>query len=92
MIHTPLCDLLHIEHPIVLGGMGAGHTSLPLVAAVCKAGALGTIGLAGLPAERVCEALAALHGAVDTAFAANFCCFWPGKTPSQRRCNSPPRC
>ena len=32
MIHTRVCDLLGIAHPIVLGGMG-GATTAPLVAA-----------------------------------------------------------
>jgi enoyl-[acyl-carrier protein] reductase II len=41
MIHTPVCGLLGIRHPIVLGGM-AGSTSVPLVAAVSNAGGLGT--------------------------------------------------
>ena len=47
MIHTPVGDLPGIEHPIVLGGMATG-TSVPLVVAVSNAGALGTLGLAGL--------------------------------------------
>ena len=38
MIHTPVCDMLGIEHPIVLGGMPT-WTSVPLVAAVSNAGA-----------------------------------------------------
>ncbi|MBI3992961.1 MAG: nitronate monooxygenase [Candidatus Lambdaproteobacteria bacterium] len=75
MIHTPVCDLLQIEHPIVLGGMAAGHTSAPLVAAVSHAGALGTIGLAGLPADAVRATLATLHDTVHKPFAANFLLF-----------------
>ena len=31
MLHTRICDLLGIEHPIVLGGMGGGHTAAPLL-------------------------------------------------------------
>ena len=38
MIHTRLCDLLEIAHPIVLGGMGSA-TSATLVAAVSTAAA-----------------------------------------------------
>ena len=45
MIHTPVCDLLGIRHPIALGGM-ASHTSVTLVAAVSNAGGLGTLGMA----------------------------------------------
>ena len=43
MIHTRICDLLAIVHPIVLGGMGTATTA-PLVAAVSNAGGFGTLG------------------------------------------------
>lgn len=42
MIHTPLCDLLEIRHPIIQGGMGPNDTS-DLAIAVCRAGGLGTL-------------------------------------------------
>ena len=42
MIHTPLCDLLDIEHPIIQAGAGPA-TSAHLAAAVSNAGALGSI-------------------------------------------------
>lgn len=42
-LHTPLCTLLHIKHPILLAGMA--HTSTaPLASAVSLAGGLGVIG------------------------------------------------
>ncbi len=37
MIRTPICNMLGIEHPIALGGMGSA-TSPALVAAVSRAG------------------------------------------------------
>ena len=43
MIRTAVCDLLGIEHPIALGGMGSA-TSPALVAAVSRAGGLGALG------------------------------------------------
>jgi NAD(P)H-dependent flavin oxidoreductase YrpB (nitropropane dioxygenase family) len=43
MIHTRICDLLGIVHPIILGGMGTATTA-PLVAAVSNAGGFGTLG------------------------------------------------
>ena len=49
MIHTRICDLLGIPHPIVLGGMGTA-TSAPLVAAVSNGGGLGTLGTSSLNA------------------------------------------
>ena len=36
-LHTPLCDLLDIEHPIMLAGMG-GVSYAELAAAMCEAG------------------------------------------------------
>ena len=50
-LHTPLCDLLGIEYPIVLAGMAAGDqsqatapTPVNLVAAISNAGGLGVMG------------------------------------------------
>src|SRR5918996_3466499 len=43
MIHTRICDLLGIPHPVILGGMGTATTA-PLVAAVSNAGGFGTLG------------------------------------------------
>ena len=45
-LHTPLCDLLQIEHPIMLAGMG-GVSYADLVAAVSNAGGYGCLGMAG---------------------------------------------
>ena len=50
MIKTPICDLLHIEHPVALGGMGSA-TSPELVSAVSNAGGLGALGCHGLDAR-----------------------------------------
>jgi enoyl-[acyl-carrier protein] reductase II len=48
---TPLCDLLNIEHPILLAGMG-GVSYAELAAAVSNAGGYGVLGMAGrTPAE-----------------------------------------
>lgn len=45
-LRTPLCDLLEIEHPILLAGMG-GVSYAELTAAVSNAGGLGVLGMAG---------------------------------------------
>jgi nitronate monooxygenase len=52
-LKTPLCDMLGIEYPIVLAGMGSRGKATPpaLVAAVSEAGGLGVLGGAGLPAN-----------------------------------------
>src|SRR6266496_1633394 len=43
MLHTHLCNLLDVEHPIIQGGMGP-FTNAALVAAVSNAGGLGSLG------------------------------------------------
>jgi NAD(P)H-dependent flavin oxidoreductase YrpB (nitropropane dioxygenase family) len=74
MIYTPVCDLLQIPHPIVLGGM-AGATSVPLVAAVSNAGGLGTLGLARTPAEQIPKDIGAIREATNAPFGVNFLLF-----------------
>lgn len=74
MIHTPVCDLLQIRHPIALGGM-AGSTSVPLVAAVSNAGGLGTLGVGRTPAEQIPKDIDAIRGATKHTFGVNFLLF-----------------
>src|SRR6185369_14303547 len=71
MLRTPICTLLGIEHPIVLGGMGGG-TSPELVAAVSAAGGLGVLGATSLSAARITEDAAAIRGQTDRPFGLNF--------------------
>jgi NAD(P)H-dependent flavin oxidoreductase YrpB (nitropropane dioxygenase family) len=74
MIHTRICDLLGITHPIVLGGMATG-TSVPLVAAVSQAGGFGTLGVTGMSAAQVREQVAAIRAATDKPFGVNYLLF-----------------
>ena len=59
VLKTPLCDMLGIEYPIVLAGMGSRGKATPpeLVAAVSEAGGLGVFGGAGLPADDLRKAI-----------------------------------
>jgi NAD(P)H-dependent flavin oxidoreductase YrpB (nitropropane dioxygenase family) len=50
-MRTRICDLLKIEHPVVLGGMASG-TNAGLVAAVTNAGGLGILGVTLLTPEQ----------------------------------------
>jgi len=50
-MHTRICELLKIEHPVVLGGMASG-TNAALVAAVTNAGGLGILGATFLAPEQ----------------------------------------
>jgi len=55
VLRTALCDILGIEYPILLAGMGSRGKATPaaLVAAVSEAGGMGVIGGSGLPAEEL---------------------------------------
>jgi len=74
MIRTPICDLLGIEHPIALGGMGSG-TSPELVSAVSNAGGLGALGCHGLPPEQVEGRTASIRRQTNKPFGLNFLLF-----------------
>lgn len=50
MFRTALCDLLHIDYPIIQGGM-AWVSTAELAAAVSEAGGLGIIGSGSAPAD-----------------------------------------
>lgn len=74
MIHTPICDLLGITHPIVLGGMGSA-TSPALVAAVSNAGGLGTIGTSTFSSAQITAAAQAIRESTDEPFGINHLLF-----------------
>jgi NAD(P)H-dependent flavin oxidoreductase YrpB (nitropropane dioxygenase family) len=74
MIHTPVCDLLQIRHPIVLGGMASG-TAVSLVAAVSNAGGLGTLGIARTPADQIPQDIGAIRAMTQAPFGVNFLLF-----------------
>jgi nitronate monooxygenase len=50
-LHTPLCDLIGIEYPIIQAPMAGGPTTPDLVVAVSAAGALGSFGHAYTAAD-----------------------------------------
>jgi NAD(P)H-dependent flavin oxidoreductase YrpB (nitropropane dioxygenase family) len=74
MIRTPVCDILDIEHPILLGGMGSIY-SPDLVGAVSNAGGLGAMGCHNLSVEQVHNAAGAIRQRTDKNFALNFLIF-----------------
>jgi len=71
MIHTHLCDLLNIEHPIIQAGMGS-FTSAELVAAVSNAGGLGVLGAAGRPLENLKVELEKIKHLTSKPFGVNY--------------------
>lgn len=74
MIRTPVCDLLGIEHPIALGGMGSA-TSPALVAAVSRAGGLGALGCHYLTPDQIRVRTAAIRQETNRPFGLNFLLF-----------------
>ncbi|UCE09286.1 MAG: nitronate monooxygenase [Candidatus Thorarchaeota archaeon] len=55
LLHTELCDILEIKHPILQGGMGPYKTE-SLAIAVSNAGAMGVISSIGMAATLIPEA------------------------------------
>jgi enoyl-[acyl-carrier protein] reductase II len=70
MIRTPVCELLGIEVPIVQAAIWPA-TSPELVAAVCEAGGLGSVGAVFESAERVERQMARVRELTDRPFAVN---------------------
>jgi nitronate monooxygenase len=75
VLRTALCDMLGIEYPVVLAGMGpvAGGIAGPvatasLVAAVSNAGGLGVLGGAGFGPERLREEINRVRSMTDKPF------------------------
>jgi len=74
MIRTRVCDILGIDHPILLGGMGSVY-SPDLVGAVSNAGGLGALGCHNLSVDQVHAAAGAIRQRTDRNFALNFLIF-----------------
>ena len=66
-LRTPLCDLLGIEHPILLAGMG-GVSYAPLAAAVSNAGGYGVLGMAGTTPDFIRDQMAQVRALTDKPF------------------------
>jgi NAD(P)H-dependent flavin oxidoreductase YrpB (nitropropane dioxygenase family) len=76
-LHTPLCDLLGMEHPIVQTGMGWVATP-ELVAAASEAGAFGFLAAATIPPNEVDAAIVRVQELTDRPFGVNFLMDAPG--------------
>ncbi len=66
-LHTPLCDLLDIRHPIMLAGMG-GVSYAELCAAMCNAGGYGVLGMAGTSPEFIDSQMKQVRKLTDRPF------------------------
>jgi NAD(P)H-dependent flavin oxidoreductase YrpB (nitropropane dioxygenase family) len=72
VLHTPLCDLLKVEYPVILAGMGGGNDGgfalAELVAAVSEAGGLGVLGAATLNADQIHDQCAKIRSLTKKPF------------------------
>ncbi len=66
-MRTPICDLLGIEHPVLLAGMG-GVSYAEVVAAVSGAGGFGTLGMAGRTPEEIAAQMRRVKEMTDKPF------------------------
>ncbi len=66
-IRTPICDMLGIEHPILLAGMG-GVSYAELCAAVSNAGGFGTLGMAGRSPNEIRDEIKKTRDLTDKPF------------------------
>lgn len=66
-LHTPICTLLGVEHPILLAGMG-GVSYAEVCAAVSEAGGFGSLGMAGLSPERIRQQMRRVRELTDKPF------------------------
>ena len=67
VMHTRLTEMLGIEHPVMLAGMG-GVSYHAVVAAVSEAGGFGTLGAATMASDELDREMAAVRAATDKPF------------------------
>ncbi len=76
-LHTPLCDLLGVRHPIIQTGMG-WVSSADLVVATANAGAMGILAAATMKPDEVERALRYIKERTDKPFGVGFLMGQPG--------------
>jgi nitronate monooxygenase len=69
-LHTPVCDLLGCDFPILLAGMG-GVSRSELVSAVSEAGAFGFLGMVRESPELIVEEISKVRAATQRDFGVN---------------------
>lgn len=75
-IRTPVCELLGIDHPVILGGM-MGVSDSSLCAAVSEAGGLGTLSSATFGADGTRDEIERIRSLTDKPFSVNLPVFHP---------------
>ncbi|HLN58338.1 MAG TPA: nitronate monooxygenase family protein [Thermoanaerobaculia bacterium] len=74
MLHTRVCSLFGIEHPVLLGPMGSA-TGAALAAAVSNAGGLGTVGCVGRTPDWIAQTAREIREKTDRPFGLNLILF-----------------
>ncbi|MDP9465139.1 MAG: nitronate monooxygenase, partial [Actinomycetota bacterium] len=80
-MRTRLTDLLDIEHPIMLAGMG-GVSYHRLVAAVSEAGGIGTLGASTMSTEELPIEMSAVRALTSKPFGVDLLTALPGQVES----------
>jgi enoyl-[acyl-carrier protein] reductase II len=81
-MRTRLTDVLQIEHPVMLAGMG-GVSYSRLVAAVSEAGGFGCLGASTMGAETMVEEMRAVRALTDKPFGVDLLTAMPGDLVGQ---------
>jgi enoyl-[acyl-carrier protein] reductase II len=82
VIKTRLTDMLGIEHPVMLAGMG-GVSYHQLVAAVSNAGGIGTIGAGAMNHETMVDEIGKVRELTDKPFGVDLLTAMPGDMVGQ---------
>ena len=77
-LRTRLTDMLDIEHPVMLAGMG-GVSYHRLVAAVSEAGGIGTLGASTMGEDELPEEMAKVRAATSKPFGVDLLTAMPGQ-------------
>jgi enoyl-[acyl-carrier protein] reductase II len=81
-MQTRLTEILGVEHPVMLAGMG-GVSYSALVAAVSEAGGFGCLGASTMSGARMVEEIAAVRAATDRPFGVDLLTAMPGDLVAQ---------
>jgi enoyl-[acyl-carrier protein] reductase II len=81
-VRTPLTDLLEIEHPVMLAGMG-GVSYHELVAAVSEAGGFGCMGASTMSLDRMVAEMDCVRERTAKPFGVDLLTAMPGDMPAQ---------
>jgi enoyl-[acyl-carrier protein] reductase II len=81
-MQTRLTEILKIQHPVMLAGMG-GVSYAPLVTAVSEAGGFGCLGASTMSRERMVAEIAQVRQATDKPFGVDLLTAMPGDLVGQ---------